>query len=287
MEALVLTGLAAAAALAFAYPRWRLARVLAEPMPASREAALSRYLPAYRHMAPELQAQLRRLVTQFLHQKKFVGCAGLEVTDEMRVAVSGWACLLLLNRPTRVYRGLDHILLYPSAFLVPDSRPNAAGIVTEGAHEGMLGQSWSDGRVILSWDHVLEGSADGAPHNVVLHEFAHQLDSESGSTNGAPYLGHPDNYKTWSAVLMRDFDSLRQRAWWGGDGVLDTYGASSPAEFFAVATEAFFCRPHELAERHDALYREFLQYYRVDPREWHAAPPAPEQVPGFAYGQWQ
>lgn len=288
MEALVLTGIAAAAAAAFAWPRWRLSRVLARPMPAEWEAILTRNLPAWRRMPPALQAQMRRLVTQFLHQKKFIGCDGLEVTDEMRVTVAGWACLLLLNRPSRVYGGLDHILLYPGEFLVPNTQPDMAGVVTEDAREGLLGQSWSDGRVILSWDHVLEAVAGQASHNVVLHEFAHQLDSEDGNTNGAPYLGHPESYKTWSEVLMRDYERLRQQAFFGGEGVLDTYGASSPAEFFAVATEAFFCRPHELAERHGELYAEFMKYYRVDPREWTEPPrAAPVAGYGFAYGQWQ
>lgn len=288
MQALLVIAVIALAFLgAWFYPRWRLSRLLAQPMPAERIAILARNLPVYGRMPPELQAQLRRLVTQFLHQKKFVGCGGLEVTEEMRVTIAAQACLLLLNRFSRVYPGLETILLYPSAFLVPRNRPDEAGVVTE-TREDLLGESWSDGRVILSWDHVLGGARDWTDgHNVVLHEFAHQLDSESGSTNGAPYLGHPASYRSWSEVLARDYAALRQDAYFSQQSVLDHYGATSPAEFFAVATETFFEKPWQMAERHAALYGEFLKYYRVDPREW-AAPPAQEAPAyGFAFGQWQ
>jgi Mlc titration factor MtfA (ptsG expression regulator) len=124
---------------------------------------------------------------------------------------------------------------------------------------------------------------------VVLHEFAHQLDSESGSNNGAPYLGSRESYRSWSEVLSRDYANLRAEALFGEHGVLDHYGATSPAEFFAVATESYFEQPWRLAARHPALYAEFLKYFRVDPREWFAEPGlAPEPPDGPAvYGQWQ
>jgi MtfA peptidase len=107
-----------------------------------------------------------------------------------------------------------------------------------------------------------------------------QLDSESGSTNGAPYLGSAASYRRWSEVLSRDYASLRQAAWLGSqDSVLDHYGATSPAEFFAVATEAFFGKPWQLAGRHPALYDELAKYYRIDPRAWFDEPvPEPEPV---------
>jgi Mlc titration factor MtfA (ptsG expression regulator) len=163
-------------------------------------------------------------------------------------------------------------------------------VVTEGRQD-LLGESWGDGRVILSWDHVRRaGQPEPAGHNVVLHEFAHQLDSESGSTNGAPYLGSQERYRRWSEVLSRDYANLRAEAMWGMHGVLDHYGASSPAEFFAVATESFFEQAHQLAARHPALYGEFLKYYRIDPRRWQDEPvmPVPEPEPsGMVYGQWR
>lgn len=271
--------LALAAAVPLITPRWMLRRALARPLPPHALAILERNIPVYASMGEALRHQLQQLVKQFLHQKKFVGCEGLEVDDEMRYTIAGQACLLLLNRPSKVYRALHTILVYPSAFLVPRNGMDAGGVVTP-HKQTLLGESWDDGRVVLSWADVKRGYRDWTDgHNVVLHEFAHQLDSESGSTNGAPYLGSKDSYLSWSAVLSRDYDNLRYDAYYGRqDSVLDHYGATSPAEFFAVATETFFEKPWQMAERHAALYQEFRQYYRVDPREWLPQPPPPEPI---------
>ncbi len=299
MEALLSISLVALALAApFWYPRWSLKRALSRPLPPDAVQTLRHYIPVYDRMAPALQQQLQRLVVQFLHQKKFVGCAGLDVTDEMRVAVAGLACMLLLDRPSKVYRPLRAILLYPGAFAAPRRDVGPGGIVTD-VHQTMLGESWDDGRVVLSWDDVARGARDwSSGHNVALHEFAHQLDSESGSTNGAPYLGSPENYRSWSTVLSRDFAHLRQAAWAGDPhSVLDHYGATNPAEFFAVATETFYGKPWQLRERHPALYDELRKYYRVDPCQWQDAPvpepvpdtPAMPQLPAnrsFAWASW-
>jgi Mlc titration factor MtfA (ptsG expression regulator) len=293
-EGVVFAVLVATAVLWWWLPRWRLHRALSRPLPQTALAILEHNVAPYRGMAPELQRQLQTLVRQFLHQKTFVGCAGLEITDEMRVTIAGQACLLLLNRPSRVYPGLATILVYPDAFTAPRKEIDAAGVVHD-APRGLLGESWGDGRVLLSWHHVRRaGHAEPGAQNVVLHEFAHQLDSESGSNNGAPYLGSVDSYRSWSAVLSADFEALRRDAMFGhpasdDNAVLDHYGATSPAEFFAVATESFFEQPWALAERHPALYGEFLKYYRVDPRAWLPAPVAASTPPwyGSGYGQWQ
>jgi hypothetical protein len=285
--AIVCAALALAVLLAWFVPRWRLHRVLARPLTDVQLGVIERNVAQYRGMPRELRTQLQRLVKQFLHQKTFVGCAGLEVTEEMRVTIAAQACLLLLNRPTRVYPGLHAVLVYPGAFLVPRRQQDEAGVVTE-TRQDLLGESWGDGRVVLSWEHVRRaGLPPEGTHNVVLHEFAHQLDSESGSNNGAPFLGSPERYRSWSETLSRDFDLLRRDAYWGQRDVLDPYGATNPAEFFAVATESFFEQPHELAARHPELYAEFEAYYRVDPRAWL---PAPAPVPAhhdMVYGQWR
>ena len=285
MQALIwIAVLTAAVALVLLLPGWRLRRVLARPIAPVWLAILERNVPIYARMAPELQAQLQRLVQQFLHQKKFVGCEGLQIDDEVRVTIAAQACLLLLNRYSRVYPALHTILVYPSAFLVPRQQVDAAGVVTD-TRQDLLGESWGDGRVVLSWDHVRRGGDDWTDgQNVVLHEFAHQLDSESGSNNGAPYLGSASNYRGWAAVLSRDFANLRVDALYRQHSVLDHYGATSPAEFFAVATETFFEKPWQMAERHPALFEQFGKYYRVDPRHWQDAPPSDH---GAAHGQWQ
>jgi Mlc titration factor MtfA (ptsG expression regulator) len=275
---LILAALAIAAPMVYA--RWSLRRALSRALAPDEHAVLERAVPFLHQLAPELQRQLLRMVAQFLHQKKFVGCAGLEVSDEMRLTIAAQACLLLLNKPSKVYRSLHTVLLYPGAFIAGRDEVGPGGVVTA-ARQHMLGESWSDGRIVLSWDDVQRGTLDWqGGNNVVLHEFAHQLDSESGHTNGAPYLGSPDSYRSWSEVLSRDYANLRHEAWLGRqDSVLDHYGATSPAEFFAVATETFFTRPWQLAERHAALYGELQQYFRVDPRDWLPAPPPPVPAP--------
>jgi len=299
MEEIVVGLLAACALAAWLLPKWRLRRALARPLSAQQIAILERNVLQYAGMDREERARLQRLVQQFLHEKNFVGCAGLEITEEMQVTIAAQACLLVLGRagskvPANVYPSLHAVLVYPGAFLVPRREVDAAGVVTE-QRQDLLGESWGDGRVILSWDHVRRGAPDAwhedgqANHNVVLHEFAHQLDSESGNTNGAPYLGSSERYRSWSEVLSRNYADLRRDAMWGRHGVLDHYGASNPAEFFAVATESFFEQPHALAARHPDLYGEFLKYFRVDPRAWLPEPALAEEADHghVHYGQWR
>ena len=133
----------------------------------------------------------------------------------------------------------------------------------------MLGESWGNGRVILSWDDVEKGVRDFRDgHNVVLHEFAHQLDAESGSTNGAPPLWR-NSYAAWAQVFTENFEDLGARSFSGLKTVMDDYGTTNPAEFFAVATETFFEKPHQLAKHRPELYEELKTYYQSDPRDWH------------------
>lgn len=298
MEGIIVGLLAAGLLAAWLLPKLRLRRALARPLAPPLVAILERNLAQYARMDDSERQRLQRLVQQFLHEKSFVGCAGLELTDEMRVTIAGQACLLVLGRsgdaghggPAALYPSLHAVLVYPGAFLVPRREVDVAGVVTE-QRQDLLGESWGDGRVILSWDHVRRAGSDQSPdHNVVLHEFAHQLDSESGSTNGAPYLGSTERYRSWSEVLSRHYDALRRDAMWGQRGVLDHYGASSPAEFFAVATESFFEQPWEMSARHPDLYEEFRKYFRLDPRNWATEPrPVFDEAfgNGVVYGQWR
>jgi len=299
MEGIVVGLIGAGLLAAWLLPKWRLRRALARPLTLEQIGILERNVLQYAGMDGGERRRLQRLVQQFLHEKNFVGCAGLEITEEMRVTIAAQACLLVLGRagdqvPANVYPSLHAVLVYPGAFLVPRREVDVAGVVTE-QRQDLLGESWGDGRVILSWDHVRRGGPDAwvedgqANHNVVLHEFAHQLDSESGSTNGAPYLGSTERYRSWSEVLSRNFANLRRDAMWGQRGVLDHYGASSPAEFFAVATESFFEQPHAMVARHPDLYEEFLKYFRVDPRAWLPEPVVQNDSFGahMVYGQWR
>lgn len=258
--------------LIFWLPKYRLRLALQRPFPGNYSRILRRNIPAYAGMPPHLQLQLKRLIRQFLHEKKFIGCDGFRMNDEVRVTIAGKACMLLLNRPARVFPDLKLILVYPSTFIAPRTELGAGGVVTH-ANQTLSGESWSDGRVILAWDHVQQKNADSVHgHNVVLHEFAHQLDSETGAPNGAPQLTSKARYQRWSAVMMHEYRKLQQAAAYHMESVLDYYGATSPAEFFAVATEAFFEKSWSMAESHPELFAELREYYRVDPREWREGP---------------
>lgn len=257
-----------AVAAALLWPRYRLRQVINAPFPEEWVALLEQNIEIYRHLPGPVRSQLRRLIKQFLHQKHFTGAGGLEITDEIRVTIAAEACMLLLNRGSHVYPALRYIIVYPSAFVVDRDHAGSGGLVSEG-RRGLLGESWSNGKVILAWDSVLHGArnfSDG--ENVVLHEFAHQLDSESGSTNGAPILSGASGLRTWALTLSEEFEELQQDAWKGRRSLIDHYGATNPAEFFAVATETFYEKPAQMAKHHAELFDVLKRYYRVDPREW-------------------
>jgi MtfA peptidase len=239
-----------------------------QPFPAAWRRILRRHVPIVARLPAELQLQLKRQIQVFLAEKPFIGCAGFKVTDRVRVVIAAQACLLLLNRPAGGFGGLRQVLVYPDAFLVDRVAADGAGVQQE-HRRALAGESWSQGQVILSWADVQEGAAvtdDG--RNVVIHEFAHQLDQESGSANGAPFLGGRERYAHWSRVLGAEYERLRERVARGEPSLLSAYGATEPAEFFAVASEVFFEQPRQLSADAPALYRELGRYYRVDPLNW-------------------
>lgn len=257
-------------AIAVWIPHYRLKRALAAPFPEEWVHILERNIQVYRNLPMPLREQLRRLIKQFLHEKQFFGAGGLEMTDEIRVTIAAEACMLLLNRPSGIYPRLRYIIVYPSAFIVEHEDIDEAGVV-DASPRDLLGESWDQGKVILAWDGVLRGSQnflDG--QNLVLHEFAHQLDSETGDTDGAPLLGGSHSYRSWAEVLSEEFIELQEDSRRGRPSLIDEYGASNPAEFFAVATETFFEKPRQMAKHHAELFETLKEYYRVDPREWQA-----------------
>ena len=251
-------------------------RIRARPFPAAWRDILKRRVPYVRALPADLQLQLKQLIQVFLAEKAFIGCDGLEITDEIRVTIAAQACLLILNRPRDYYPGLRQILVYPDSFVVQRGHTDPAGVAHEG-RQVLAGESWADGQVILSWHDTLTGAAtpdDG--QNVVIHEFAHQLDQETGSANGAPILARRAHYARWSEVLGTEFRKLQARASryrFEHDGesepsLFSDYGATDPAEFFAVISEVFFEQPERMASEHPALYKELSGFYRLDPLSW-------------------
>lgn len=247
---------------------WRRGRVRRQPFPAAWREVLRRRMPAFARLPADLQLQVKKHVQVLVAEKPFIGCAGLVVNDEMRVLIAAQAALLLLNRAAGYFENLRQILLYPGAFVVERSEAGAAGLTHE-TRRALSGESWQQGQVLLSWDDVLSGAADPDDgHNVVIHEFAHQLDQERGHANGAPWLGRREAYATWAKVLGREFEALQLRLAQGLSGVIHPYAASNPAEFFAVVSEHFFEQPAALSTAHPALYAEFARLYRTDPLAW-------------------
>jgi Mlc titration factor MtfA (ptsG expression regulator) len=248
---------------------WRRRRLRAQPFPEAWRRVLQKRVPYLRAMPADLQLQLKQHIQVFLAEKAFIGCAGLVITDEMRVTIAAQACLLILNRPhTDYYPGLRQILVYPGAFVV--NRVHNDGVLEDHQRQVLTGESWSQGQVILSWQDTLEGAANPRDaYNVVIHEFAHQLDQETGRANGAPDLPDRERYRRWSRVMLEAFDRLQDEVAHGDPPTLfDHYGATDPAEFFAVASETFFEQPGPLAEQHPALYDELCDFYRVNPLSW-------------------
>jgi len=219
----------------------------------------------YRLLPPADQRELQGLIQVFLAEKHFEGCGGLEMTDEIRLSIAAQACILLLRRDTDFYPMLQSILVYPAAYLAPTTHDQADGVVVEET-QARLGESWGRGAIVLSWDDVKRGAADVEDgHNVVFHEFAHQLDEESGAAEGAPVLPKRSMYIAWARVLGHEYERLSRDITQHRQTLIDEDGATNPAEFFAVVTERFFEKPRDLKARHPNLYEQLQLFYHQDP----------------------
>ena len=249
----------------FGFRRRRRRRLSSTPLPPAWWEIIDRNVPYIRRFSESDRRELAGHVQVLLHEKRFEGCGGLEMTDEIRVTIAAQAAVLLLHRETDYYPTLTSILVYPHAYVTDRPRRQPDGTVIEGP-QVRLGESWFRGSLVLSWDDVLRGTRDPDDgQNVVLHEFAHQLDGESGAMEGAPALGASARYQAWARVLGEEYRDLVHSVRRGWCSVLDAYGATSPPEFFAVVTEAFFERPRDLRRCHPELYDELARFYRQDP----------------------
>ena len=245
--------------------RRRRAAIRLRPLSAEWRAIIDRNVPYVACLPGADRNELAGHIQVFLAEKRFEGCGGLRITDEIRVTIAAQACILLLHRDTDYFSKLVSILVYPSTYVVPGGRPLAGGLVAADT-QARLGESWVDGVVVLVWDSVLSGAGDiHDGYNVVLHEFAHQLDQESGVGDGAPILPRRSMYVAWARVLGHDFDQLVSDTQHHHRTLIDRYGATNPAEFFAVVTETFFEKPRELRAKYPELYDQFRQFYRQDP----------------------
>lgn len=248
--------------------RWRRKRIEHRFFPPLWNAIIENNLPIYLCLSPPQRRQLQGLIQVFLTEKQFIGCGGIQVTEEMKLVIAAVACLLLLNCSGEYFPKLRSILIYPTTYLVNETTAIGNYVVQE-RQVARLGESWINDQVVLSWQQVKYDTShwsDG--HNIVLHEFTHQLDQADGRAEGVPILPPTCDYQIWSKVMTKEYQKLCNDIQQGVNTVIDSYGATNPAEFFAVATETFFEKPHQMLQQHPELYKLLQGYYQLNPVQW-------------------
>lgn len=234
---------------------WRRRRAEREPFPEAWREILRRRVPFVRHLDVESRARFERKLLVFVRTKHFEGARGMEIDDEVRVVIGAAAARLVMNLPHEHFARLVEIVVYPS-HLEHEHDP----------HVAVLGRAIGPGTVVLSWDAVLHGLADTRDGlDTATHELAHALDAADGAFDGTPDLSTHAAYAPWTDVMSRSFEALRKKRRFERREVLREYGATNEAEFFAVATEAFFEKPLQMRRRHPELYEVLKSYYRSDP----------------------
>lgn len=273
MEIVILAIVVGALVLSFLFGKRvlrnrRIKQLAVMPFPDEWERILEKNVSLYRYLPDALRAQLHNDIKIFISEKFFEGLGGLAITDEIKVTIAAEASMLLLNKINSDYPKLASILVYPGAYVTQQSTAVGGGVYIEG-QSVRLGESWQHGSVVLAWDNVRQGAVNAQDgHNVVLHEFAHQLDQEDGIADGAPILGKRSSYATWARIMSKEYEHLMSNVEHHKKSVMDKYGATNPAEFFAVATETFFEKPRQLKKKAPDLYDELKGFYNVDPVEW-------------------
>jgi len=214
------------------------------------------------------RARMREQISYFVAERYWEGCAGLELSEWMKVLIAAQACLLILGRPEDDFSSTTTVLVYPDGYFAsPQRSPVLGGVrVMDAGPTPVLGQAWERGPVILSWKHARLGAANAEDgENVVFHEFAHTLDMNNGLVDGTPRMESREQAAEWHAVMSEAFERLGRELSMGIRGPLRPYAATNPAEFFAVGTEVFFERPVALREWDAGLYEAFRKFYRQDP----------------------
>ncbi len=247
--------------------RRRRNRMRAKPFPETWFSHIEENAPLCLRIPTERRDEWLALVRIFIEEKNFEGCDDLEMNDEIRVTIAAQACLLLLGRETNVFSRVDSVLVYPSTFVPRVVEEWDDGIVGE-YDDPLDGEAWSSGAVILAWDDVLRASRDLKDgYNVVVHEFAHQLDLENGEADGMPVLGPGMDPSAWTETMSREYERHCRAVDLRRHTLLDEYGADDPAEFFAVVTETYFVRAAALRREHPRLHEQMHLLYGMDVAE--------------------
>jgi Mlc titration factor MtfA (ptsG expression regulator) len=242
-------------------------RLRAQAPPPSWDGLLREGMALYARLPAQDRAELLAHAQVLLAEKRFEGCRGLTLTEEMPLLVAAQAALLLLRRRTEYFPTVSSVLLYPDAFIATTHHPVDGGYWTV-EEEARDGEAWQRDYVVLSWDTAAAGARNrDRGMNVVLHEFAHHLDAEDGEFDGVPPLTRAQTQE-WTPVFEEAYERLCEDDDHDRPVALDRYGAESPAEFFAVVTETFFMRPRRLLDYAPAVYEQLAKYYGVTPAQW-------------------
>ncbi|MDG1896870.1 MAG: zinc-dependent peptidase [Fuerstiella sp.] len=249
--------------------RRRRRNLTAQPFPEEWNEIVRTNVFHDQRLSDGLRNQLRKLIRVFVAEKNWEGCNGFAVTDEVKVTIAAQACLLALGLQDVYFDHVLSILVYPDSYIAQTVETTRAGVVVERGH-ARLGEAWWRGPVILSWSDVLAGGRRVSPgRNLVFHEFAHQLDMMNGRmVDGTPPLETKEDLQRWVEVLEPEYKQLVERCRRGHQGVIDCYGTTNVAEFFAVVTEVFFERPQSLSSHHPHVYDELRGFFQLDPLSW-------------------
>jgi len=245
-------------------------QLLAKRLADEDRALMHELAPVTAHLPGGLRPRHEGVVQVLLAEKHFEGAAGFEVTRGMQLAVAGLAALLQLRDGADFYPGLDTILIYPEAFVVDHAMEDEHGLV-HGGEDELAGESWQRGVVILSWRDVVAEAGRRDGYNVVLHEFAHQLDEQSGDADGLPLLDDSDLIARWTAAFSAAFDRHRRLCRRRREVLFDEDAAENPAEFLATAVELFFEYPADLRAEYPAVYEVLAAWLGLDPAGWAGA----------------
>ena len=242
--------------------------LLAEPFPRPWLAWLHGNVRHYQYLERQKQAMMCQIVQVFVAEKTWFGGNGFSVTDEMKVTVAGQAAVLALGMEEPYYFDrVQSVILYEGPYEHPVQWRGPSGVIAE--RVPVLGEAWYRGPIVLSWREVLlDGRDASSGRNVVLHEFAHHIDGLDGGVDGSPPLVGREQHQRWYRVTEMEYRHLVRQARRNEVSLLDHYGASNRAEFFAVATECFFEQPHAMQARHAELYGVLRDFYRQDPADW-------------------
>jgi MtfA peptidase len=255
--------------------------LLAKPLPESARDALRQHVRHYQYLSEPMRARLEEFIQILLAEKDWVGGSGFQLSDTIKVTVAGYAGVMTLGLEEPYYFDrLMTIIIYPSAYL-PHSRFESR--MPLGSSDPRLGEAWQHGPIVLSWAEIVGDEKRRPGNNLVIHEFAHHVDSLDGDVDGSPPFVNRQQGRDWYRVSEAEFARLRRDAATGQATLLDRYGAKNRAEFFAVASECYFERPHVLSQRHPELYQALAAVYRQDLTTWlpdAAMPSLPSETAG-------